>query len=122
MLTDAAYLLAAGVILGLVLIVLSNTKPSRARIWAPGAVHGMLGAAGFALLVAGVATGPVRGAAQGAGSFGVAAAGLAAGGLALGTMLFVGRLRARAPAMLVVALHATFGVAGLVMLAAYLSV
>ena len=122
MLTYAAYLLSAGVLLGLLLIVLGNTAPSRARVWAPAALHGLLGAAGFALLVAGVATGPVRGVQQGAGSFGVAAAGLVAGGFALGTMLFVGRARARAPAMLVVALHATFGVAGLVMLAAYLSV
>ncbi len=122
MLNWAAYLLTAAVLAGLGLSVLANTRPSRARVWLPGALHGVVGAAGFALLVAGVASGPVRGAQQGASSFGTAAAGLVAGGLALGTMLAVGRLRAKPPAMLVVALHATLGVAGLVMLAAYLSV
>ncbi len=122
MLTWAAYLLTAAVLGGLVLIVLANTAPSRARVWLPGAVHGLFGAAGFALLVAGVATEPVRGVQQGASSFGTAAAGLVTGGLVLGSMIFVGRLRAKMPPLLLVAIHATLGVAGLVMLAAYLSV
>ncbi len=122
MLIWAAYLLSAAVLGGLGLILLSNTAPSRARVWWPGAVHGAAGAAGFGLLVAGVAAGPVRGVAQGASSFGPAAAGLVAGGLALGVLLLIGRLRRQMPAMLVLGLHATLGVAGLVMLAAYLSV
>ena len=53
---------------------------------------------------------------------GGAAGGVVAGGRALGSMLFVTRARAQVPTMLVVGLHATLGVAGLVMLAAYLSV
>ena len=122
MLIWAGWLLSAVVLGGLGLVVLTSTAPSRARVWWPGALHGLAGAAGFALLVAGVATGPVRGAQQGASSFGPAAAGLVAGGLALGAMLFVGRLRGQMPAMLVLGLHATLGVAGLVLLAAYLSV
>ena len=121
MLTWAAYLLAAGALVGLALIALANAAPSRDRIWLPGLAHGLLAALGSILLVAGWIRGPVRGVEQGASSFGTAATGLVVSGLFLGIMLFVSRLRTKRPAMLLIALHATLGVAGLVMLAAYIS-
>jgi hypothetical protein len=80
-----------------------------------------LGAAGFGLLLFGLG-GPRHGAEQGAGSFGSIAAWLIAAALGLGALLAFARLRRRPPSMLVVGVHATLGVAGLVLLATYLSV
>ncbi len=122
MLTWAAGLLSAGTLLGLVLVVLSQSYPAAVRIPWPGAVHGLMGLAGFVALVLGLVYGPPRGVQQGAGSFGVVAAGFVAAGLALGGLIVIARLRREPPAFMLLGIHATLGVAGLVMLAAYLSV
>ncbi len=120
MLVASAWLLTGGALIGLGLIVLSQVVPPPRQPWWPGALHGLVGVVAFCLLLLGL-LGPVRGVQQGAGSFGVIAAWLVAAALCGGIILTVARLRRRPPAMLVVGLHATFGVAGLVLLAAYLS-
>ncbi len=120
MLVCAGWLLAAGVLLGLLVVAAAQVAPAAARsIW-PGLTHGAAGLAGFGLLLAGLG-GPPRGVQQGAGSFGLVAAILVGLAVAGGGVLVASRLRRRPPAVLVVGMHATLGVAGLVMLAAYLS-
>ena len=120
MLVWSAWLLAAGITLGLVLVVLSQTMdPARQPLW-PGAVHGAVGVVAFVLLLLGL-HGSARGVLAGAGSFGAAAAWLTAATLCLGGWLAAGRLRRRPPAMVVIGVHATLGVAALVMLATYLT-
>ena len=121
MLSWSAWLLTGGVLLGLVLIILSQVAQPGRSPWWPGALHGLLGAVALVLLVAGL-RGPPRGVLQGAGSFGLIAAWLVGAALCLGALLGAARLRRRPPSMLVIGVHATLGVAGLVMLAAYLSV
>ena len=121
MLTWSAWLLAAGVILGLILVALSQTVRPTAQPWWPGALHGLLGAVGLLLLLLGLVGGPRRGVEQGAGSFGLVAAWLVAAALGLGLVVAWARLRRRPPSMLVVGVHATLGVAGLVLLATYVS-
>ncbi len=121
MLTWAAWLLTGGVLFGLVLVALSQTVRPSMQPWWPGALHGMLGAASFGLLLLGLG-GPRRGVEQGAGSFGSLAAWFVAAALGLGLLLALARLRRRPPSMMVVGVHATLGVAGLVLLATYLSV
>jgi hypothetical protein len=120
MLTLSAIVLAATALFGLCLFALYQWTEANGRIWLPGMAHGLLGAVGFVLLLLGL-RGPPRGVAMGAGQFGVIAAGLVACGLLLGGLVFLGRLRRRPPAALVIGLHATLAVGGLVMLAAYLS-
>ena len=120
MLSWSAWLLTAGVLLGLVLVAISQTVPPARQSWWPGAVHGALGAAAFVLLLLGL-RGPPRGVQQGSGSFGLVAAGFLAVALGLGSLLVLSRIRRRPPAMLVLGVHATLGVAALVLLAAYLS-
>ncbi len=117
----SASLLTGGAILGLLLVTLSQVAPSTFRLAWPGAVHGLVGLAGFGLLLAGL-RGPPRGVQQGAGSFGLVAAVFVGLALLGGAFLAGARLRRQPPAVLVIGVHATLGVAGLVMLAAYLSV
>ena len=121
MLAWSAWLLTGGVLLGLLLIALSQLSPAAARKGWPGLAHGSFGVAGFVLLLAGL-RGPPRGVQQGAGSFGLVAAVFVGLALVGGGLLYAARLRRRPPAVLVIGVHATLGVAGLVMLAAYLSV
>ncbi len=120
MLTWSAWVLATAVVGGMALVVASQVAADWARMRWPGMLHGGLGIAGFALLLAGLG-GPVRGAQSGAGSFGLVAAGFVACAVLLGLVVFAARLRRRPPSMLAVGVHATMGVGGLVMLAAYLS-
>ena len=120
MLTWSAWLLTGGVLMGLVLIALSQVVPHGRQPWWPGALHGGLGFAAFCLLLVGL-RGPARGVQQGAGSFGLVAAWLLAAALCGGGWIAFAHLRRRSPSMLVIGLHATLGVVALVMLAAYLS-
>ena len=120
MLAWSAWLLTGGVLMGLVLVAVSQVVPHGRRPWWPGAVHGALGLVALCLLLSGL-RGPARGVQQGAGSFGVVSAGLLAVALCGGVLLALARMRRRPPAMLVVGVHATLGVAALVMLAAYVS-
>lgn len=120
MLAWSAWLLTAGVLLGLVLVAISQTIPPTRQAWWPGALHGAVGIAAFILLLLGL-RGPPRGVQQGSGAFGLVAAALLAVALLLGSLMAVSRMRRRPPAMLVIGIHATVGVAALVMLAAYVS-
>ena len=121
MLTLSAYLLAATGLAGLGLFALYQWGAGGSgRVWLPGAAHGLLGTIGLATLLLGL-RGPTRGAATGASGFGAIAAGMIGCALVLGAGVFLARLRRRPPASLLLGLHATLAVGGLVMLAAYLS-
>ena len=120
MLVYAAWLLTFAVVAGLALLVLSQTAAKYVRMRWPGLVHGVLGLAGFSFLLAGLG-GPARGIQQGAGSFGVVAAVFVGAAALLGVFVFIARLRSRPPSMLIVGVHASLAVGGLVMLASYLS-
>ena len=119
MLDLSLWLLAAAALAGLVLIGLMQWRPSGGG-WRAALAHGALGAAGFVVLLLGMG-GPSRGAAMGAQNFGAIAAGLVGFALALGLLILAARSRRRAPGPLLLGLHATLAVAGVVMLAAYLS-
>jgi hypothetical protein len=122
MLIAAFAILGAALLLGSVLAVLHLREPGAAR--PPrrfGALHGLLGIAGFlALLLA--LRGPARGLETGTASFGLIAAALV--GLALlagGGILATRLLRRRLPGALL-GIHATLAVGGVVILAAYVLV
>jgi hypothetical protein len=116
----SAVLLAAAAATGVALIVLSQVAASYIRSWWPGMLHGVMGIAAFAMLLVGLA-GPARGVAEGAGAFGNFAAVFVGIAVLLGLVLFSARIRRRPPSMLVVGLHASVAVGGLVMLAAYVA-
>ena len=120
MLAWSAGLMVAAAAMGVGLIVLSQIASRTTRLRWPGVLHGALGIAAFAALLAGLA-GPARGVASGAGSFGTIAAIFVGIAVLLGLVLFSARMRRRPPSMLVVGLHASVAVGGLVMLAAYVS-
>ncbi len=105
---------------GIALIALLQWRRPSGRVWLPGLVHGLLGLLGFVLLLAGLG-GPPRGTQSGAGSFGLIAAVLVGLALALGLVAVVARMLGRRAPVLVLGIHATIGIAGLVILAAYLS-
>ncbi len=119
-LTLSLIVLGVTALFGLILFALYQFGRSTGRIWWPGAAHGALGLTGLLLLLAGMG-GPPRGVASGAAGFGVIAAWMIGLGFALGALLFVCRLRRRPPASVVIGVHATLAVGGIVMLAAYLS-
>jgi hypothetical protein len=117
----AAIVLTATAIGGLSLFALYDWFKPTGRVWPPGAMHGGLGLVGFAMLLAGLLGGPVRGARMGASQFGAIGAALIGAGLSLGAVAFAARLRGRSPAGVVLGIHASLAVGGLVMLAAYLA-
>ncbi len=85
--------------------------------WLSG-LHGLLATGGFVALVLSL-RGPPRGAASGAGSFGVLAAVLAALALIAGAATVVARLRKRPFTGFLAGVHATLAVSAFVILAAY---
>ena len=89
--------------------------------WQAGVVHGLLGAAALAALVAAL-QGPPRGVAQGAGTFGLDAAVLLGGALLAGVAFAWRRQRGtKGAGGLVLALHGVFAMFGYLILAAYAS-
>ena len=86
----------------------------------PGLAHGLLGLTGLALLLLSLG-GPPRGVRMGAGSFGLLAAGLFGLAVLGAAAAYVARRRGSGLSTLALGLHATFAVAGLTLLAAYLS-
>ena len=121
MLSWSLYLLAAAAALGTALAVWHlQSEGRRIPPWALGALHAALGVAGFALLLP-VLSGPPRGAALGVAGFGKVAAGFLVLALLTGLLPLSARLRRRRMALpsLVIGLHATLAVSGLVILAAY---
>ncbi len=119
MLVASMVLIGFAALAGVALVVrLSLARPGMAR-W-PAATHGSLGAAGFVALLAGL-DGPPRGVRMGAGSFGLIAAGFLALALLVALTIVAAQLRRRPAPAVVIAIHATFAIGGLVMLAAYIS-
>lgn len=83
-----------------------------------GALHGVLGIVGLATLVRALG-GPPRGEAMGVEAFGRDAAVLLAIAAVAGLAILAARLRYRRVPGLVIGIHATIAVSGVVMLAAY---
>jgi hypothetical protein len=86
--------------------------------WQLGAMHGGLGAIGFVALLLAL-RGPRRGAAMDVAAFGQIAAVLLAMALLAGLAITVARLRKRQIPGLLIGIHATIAISGVVILAAY---
>jgi hypothetical protein len=84
-------------------------------------VHGLVGAAGFGLLLL-LLRGPRRGEAMGVGSFGEAAAVLFGVALVLGLLIALLRRRAPRVTSLLIASHSGLAVTGFVLFLAWVSV
>lgn len=120
MLQMSLALLLAAALLGLVLAGLHLAVPHR-RLpvpWPAWVAHATIGVGGFAVLLRGLG-GPPRGVAMGVGAFGRFAAILFAVALLAGGAILFERLRYRRMPILLVGLHATLAIAGVVVLAAY---
>src|SRR4029077_21813 len=85
--------------------------PPPARVY--GVLHGCLGAGGFAALLVAL-RGPQRGVAMGVGSFGAIAAVLLGAALLAGLIMLAIRLRARQMPGLIIGIHATIAISGIV--------
>jgi hypothetical protein len=83
-----------------------------------GALHGLLAVAGIAALLLAL-RGPPRGEAMGVGAFGRISAVLLAIAVLAGLAVLIARLRYRRAPRLVIGIHATIAVSGVVILAAY---
>lgn len=116
--TLAALIAAGAAALGTYLAV-RHGRPGPRPSWRPAALHGGLGLAAFVVLMLGL-RGPVRGTGTGTGQFGFDAALLFGLALLSGLFPIAARLRRRPVPGLVLGLHATFAVMGLVVLAAFL--
>ncbi len=92
-----------------------HTRPPR---WPFGALHGLLGTVGIGGLLLAL-RGPPRGEAMGVGAFGRIAAVLLAVAMLAGLAVLIARLRCRRVPGLVIGIHATIAVSGVVILAAY---
>ena len=111
-------LACAASLAGMVLAVLHGLG-DRPPLWS-GLAHGAVGLGGLGVLLVAL-RGPPRAVALGGAAFGpVAAAMLATAALAGGAVLAL-RLRGTRPSVMLVGLHATVALFGLVVLAAYLS-
>jgi len=124
MLSLSAAILAAAVLLGAILATLHLRADGASRLpsWflgPAGAMHGLLGAAGLAVLVLAL-QGPVRGAATGTASFGTIAAILLATAFAAGLGIALAHLRRARPPGALIGLHALLAISGVVILAAYI--
>lgn len=110
--------LAVALGLGLASVALIG-KDSLSRKAVPVAhVHGAAGLLGVAAVLLAL-RGPPRGTHSGAGSFGVIAAAMLAGALLAGSAILAAHLRRRPVSALAIGLHASLGVAGFVVLAAF---
>jgi len=105
--------------LGIALAVLHlRVGNRRAPGTLPGALHGLLGVVGLAALLLAL-HGPARGEAMGVGAFGRISAVLLAIAVLAGLAVLLARLRYRRAPGLVIGIHATIAVSGVVILAAY---
>jgi hypothetical protein len=109
-------LLLITALFGSVLAALQRHRTPRA--WPFGASHGALGAIGLITLLLAL-RGPPRGEAMGVGGFGRIAAALVAMALVAGLAILAVRLRRRRIPGLIIGIHATLAVSGVVILAAY---
>jgi hypothetical protein len=119
MLVLSFVLLLIAALLGTALAALhlraGNARPPR---WPLGILHGSLGIVGLGALLLALC-GPPRGEALGVGAFGRIAAVLLAAALLAGLAVVAARLRYRRVPGLVIGIHATIAVSGVVILAAY---
>lgn len=120
MLTNAAFVLIAAVVLGSLLAVVQLQRPARPPIpWFVGLVHGGLGAAGLILmLLAPARAGAVQ---AGAGQFRQIAAIALVLAFLLGLWIFRTRVASRSLSFGVVGVHALLAITGVVLLGAYLA-
>ena len=121
MLVAAVAILGVAFALGLwlgSLYMLFERPPS--RLTAVSIVHGIVGAAGIAVLLLAL-RGPARGVKYGAGAFGSFSAGLLVAALAGGLTLLAAHLRRRPVPVGLVAIHGMFAVVGYVLLCTYLT-
>ena len=118
MLNAAFIVLAAAVLLGSVLATLHLREGAAPPPWPFGALHGVIGIGGLALLAFAVRA-PQRGLDEGTGSFGTIAAAL----LLLAALTAAGLLRARLRQTrlsgALIGAHATLAVSGFVILLVY---
>jgi hypothetical protein len=117
LLSSALLLIAAlfGTALAALHLRAGNASPPR---WPLGALHGLLGTVGLGTLLLAL-RGPPRGEAMGVGAFGRIAAVLLAVALLAGLAVLTARLRYRRVPGLVIGIHATIAISGIVILAAY---
>ena len=122
----SAILLGLTALLGAALAILHTGLPGVPRpSWALGGLHGVLGAAGLAVLVVALWRQPGAAAAarakMGTGGFGAAAAWVLGLALLAGLGPILARIRRAPISGLVIGLHATLAIMGVVILAAYVS-
>jgi hypothetical protein len=117
-LTVSFGLLLAAALLGTVLAALHLRETMAPPSWSLGALHGLIGILGLITLLIAL-RGPPRGLAIGVDGFGRTAAVLLALTLLAAVAILVARLRDRRVPGLLIGLHATTAVSGLVILAAY---
>lgn len=121
MLTDAAFVLIGAVTLGALLAVVQLQAPGKPPIsWAVAMLHGVLGAAGLAMVLAAPAA--ARGAETGTTGFRAVAVGLLVIALLLGVLILRARIARRRLSFTLVGVHALFAISGVVLLGAYLAV
>jgi hypothetical protein len=119
MLTLAFWILAATVVLGSGL-AFAHLRASRLPPWPVGALHGVAGATGLAVLIMAL-QGPARGAEYGVSSFGPAATALVALALLMGLVVLLLARRFKRTSGLAIAIHSTIAVTAFVLLLAYVS-
>ena len=117
MLTAAFALLTAAVLVGTPLAIL-YLRGGRPPLWRFGALHGLIGIGGLAILALAL-RGPPRGIEQSTGSFGAIAAVLIALAAFTGLVQLALRLRGRRLTGALLGAHATLAVGGFVILLVY---
>ncbi|HEY2618493.1 MAG TPA: hypothetical protein VGI78_14230 [Acetobacteraceae bacterium] len=111
-------LLLTTAVLGGLLAALRLRSRNASAGWIPGVLHGVCGVIGLIALLFAL-RGPPRGEAMGVASFGRIAALLLTIALVAGLAILVLRLRRHPMTSLIIGIHATIAIAGIVMLAAY---
>jgi hypothetical protein len=110
--------LAVALGLGLVSVAMIGRDDLSRRAVPVAHVHGAIGLMALAAVLVAL-RGPPRGTHSGAGSFGAVAAALLGGALLAGLTILAAHLRRRPVSALAIGLHASLGVAGFVILAAF---
>lgn len=119
MLLPAFYLLTAAVLLGMYLSLFYLGILPR-RSWIAGAIHGLLAAAGLALLFLSLG-GPERGVEHGVQSFGAIAAAIASAALVIGLGFVALQLFAKKRVAWLIGAHATVALTAYLFLMAYIA-